>query len=61
MEAAASFFHSRAGREALVTVLGKAKEGIENGVVSEAKGRVDFIRPFSANTLQHFFIALLLP
>ncbi len=29
MEAAASFARSRAGREALITVLSKAKEGIE--------------------------------
>ena len=29
LEAAASFARSRAGREALITVLSKAKEGIE--------------------------------
>lgn len=29
VEAAASFARSRAGREALITVLSKAKEGIE--------------------------------
>lgn len=59
VEAAASFARSRAGREALITVLSKAKEGIEgkpNGDLSVLKaGWVIPSYHFHLSHFQHFF------
>lgn len=63
VEAAASFARSRAGREALITVLSKAKEGIEGktGTVICQYLKAGWVIPsghFHLSHFQHFFVAL---